>query len=297
MAASGADALFDIIRQKQDLQGYRDRHWTGSLADYVEVVVSNPKVARNAYQRLYDMVLSHGIMEYAKHHEKYVHYRLFDDPMDGGRDAVFGLDVPLMRLVQNLKSAAHGYGTEKRILLLHGPVGSSKSTICRLLKKGLEVYSNGKDGALYTFGWRADLASSAPDGVQWCPMHEDPLHLVPLESQEAIYFELNRQTGPKDYRIAPTGGLCPFCRKTYQDLVMGYEGSWERTMRHVVVRRLILSEKDRVGIGTFQPKDEKNQDSTELTGDSTTGRSPSTAPTPTRGRSTSTASSTSPTAA
>jgi serine protein kinase len=38
-------------------------------------------------------------------------------------------------------------------------------------------------------------------------------------------------------------------------------------MRHIRVRRLILSEKDRVGIGTFQPKDEKNQDSTELTGD------------------------------
>ena len=32
-------------------------------------------------------------------------------------------------------------------------------------------------------------------------------------------------------------------------------------------RRLVLSERDRVGIGTFQPKDEKNQDSTELTGD------------------------------
>jgi serine protein kinase len=30
---------------------------------------------------------------------------------------------------------------------------------------------------------------------------------------------------------------------------------------------LTLSEKDRIGIGTFQPKDEKNQDSTELTGD------------------------------
>ncbi len=35
----------------------------------------------------------------------------------------------------------------------------------------------------------------------------------------------------------------------------------------VRVKRLILSEKDRIGIGTFQPKDEKNQDSTELTGD------------------------------
>ncbi|MGH7150925.1 MAG: PrkA family serine protein kinase, partial [Planctomycetota bacterium] len=38
-------------------------------------------------------------------------------------------------------------------------------------------------------------------------------------------------------------------------------------IKHVKVRRLVLSEKDRVGIGTFQPKDEKNQDSTELTGD------------------------------
>jgi serine protein kinase len=38
-------------------------------------------------------------------------------------------------------------------------------------------------------------------------------------------------------------------------------------MQHVRVRRLVLSEQDRVGIGTFQPKDEKNQDSTELTGD------------------------------
>ncbi|HLG42439.1 MAG TPA: serine protein kinase, partial [Planctomycetota bacterium] len=44
-------------------------------------------------------------------------------------------------------------------------------------------------------------------------------------------------------------------------------GDWQEMLKHVSVRRLFLSEKDRVGIGTFQPKDEKNQDSTELTGD------------------------------
>ena len=38
-------------------------------------------------------------------------------------------------------------------------------------------------------------------------------------------------------------------------------------LEEVKVYRLILSEQDRIGIGTFQPKDEKNQDSTELTGD------------------------------
>ena len=267
MAVAGADVLLNLIKQKQDLQGYRERHWTGALSDYMEVVMANPRVARNGYQRLYDMILAHGTVEYTKHHEKYVHYKLFDDPIDGGKDAVFGLDSALMRLVHNVKSAAFGYGTEKRILLLHGPVGSSKSTICRLLKKGTEIYSNQKEGALYTYGWKSDPASPGLEGVSWCPMHEDPLHLIPLESQEAVYSELNRRLNARDYRIANTGNLCPFCRKTYQDLMTGYEGNWEKAMRHIVVRRLILSEKDRVGIGTFQPKDEKNQDSTELTGD------------------------------
>jgi len=46
-----------------------------------------------------------------------------------------------------------------------------------------------------------------------------------------------------------------------------YDGDWSKVMQHVRVKRLLLSEQDRVGIGTFQPKDEKNQDSTELTGD------------------------------
>ncbi len=267
MATTGADALLSIVKQKQDLQGYRERHWAGTLEDYLGIVMASPKVARNAYQRLYDMVLSYGFSDYTRHHERYVHYRIFDDPIDNGRDAVFGLDAPLMRLVHNVKSAAFGYGTEKRILLLHGPVGSSKSTICRLLKKGLEVYSVTKEGALYTFGWRLDLAAGGADAVQWCPMHEEPLHLVPLESQEAVYAEINRRLEGRDYRIFPTGNLCPYCRKTYQDLMTGYEGSWDKVMRHVVVKRLMLSEKDRVGVGTFQPKDEKNQDSTELTGD------------------------------
>jgi serine protein kinase len=267
MEVAGPEALLDIIRRKQDLQGYRERHWTGGFADYVEIVLARPKVARNSYQRLYDMILSHGVTEETRHHEKHSHYHLFDDPIDGGRDAVFGLDAPIMRLVNNVKSAAFGYGTEKRILLLHGPVGSSKSTLARILKKGLEVYSTQKDGALYAYGWRMDLATTGLDCIQWCPMHEEPLHLVPLEAQEAIYAEINRRTDGRDYRIAPTGNLCPFCRKIYQDLLTQYSGNWERVIRHVAVKRLILSEKDRVGIGTFQPKDEKNQDSTELTGD------------------------------
>ena len=73
----------------------------------------------------------------------------FSDPFDNGKDAVFGLDISLMKLVNVFKAAAYRYGPEKRVILLHGPVGSSKSTIARLLKKGLEAYSRTKEGELF----------------------------------------------------------------------------------------------------------------------------------------------------
>jgi serine protein kinase len=53
----------------------------------------------------------------------------------------------------------------------------------------------------------------------------------------------------------------------YYQRLKKYDGDWTRVIQDVRVKRVILSEKDRVGIGTFQPKDEKNQDATELTGD------------------------------
>jgi serine protein kinase len=63
------------------------------------------------------------------------------------------------------------------------------------------------------------------------------------------------------------GEVNPACRMIFKELMRHHQGDFEKVMGHVRVRRLLLSEQDRVGIGTFQPKDEKNQDSTELTGD------------------------------
>src|SRR6185369_10925665 len=90
-------------------------------------------------------------------------------------------------------SAAEGYGTDKRILLLHGPVGSSKSTIARLLKKGIEAYSKTDAGALYSFSWMLDehAGAVATDHEFICPMHEEPLLLVPREARADILGKLN----------------------------------------------------------------------------------------------------------
>src|SRR4029079_5309079 len=152
-------SLVGQIAELQNLKTYKELSWEGSFEDYLELVRKNPHTTRNAFQRLYDMVLSHGSEEYIDNKKKIVRYNFFKDPEGGGKDAVFGLDIPLMRLMNVLKAAAQGYGPEKRVILLHGPVGSSKSTIVRLLKKGLEAYSRTPEGALFTFRW-LNLAST-----------------------------------------------------------------------------------------------------------------------------------------
>src|SRR5947207_6796638 len=130
------------------------------------------------------MILGQGTEEVIVNKEKTLRYKFFEDRDNQGQDAIFGLEKTLLNLVNILKSAAHRYGTERRVLLLHGPVGSSKSTIARLLKKGLEAYSKTDEGALYTYGWREEGLDGA-DTYADCPMHEEPLHLVPLEHRQA----------------------------------------------------------------------------------------------------------------
>jgi serine protein kinase len=254
-------SILDKIGQLQDVDSFRDLHWDGSFEDYLEIARQDPSVTRTAYQRIYDMLVSYGFEEYTRNRETLVHYNFFDDPFDDGRDAVFGLDKPLMELVRIFQSAARRYGTERRVLLLHGPVGTAKSTIVRLLKKGLEHYSRTETGRLYSYYWNLGEGERMD-----CPMHEEPLHLIPMELRSAVLGELNDgQDGNRCIEIE--GELCPACRFIFNQLLEEANGNWLEVVKKVRVKRLLLSEKDRVGIGTFQPKDEKNQDSTELTGD------------------------------
>jgi serine protein kinase len=255
--------ILGMIAELQDLERYREQNWEGSFSEYLDIVRERPAVTRNAYQRLYDMILSFGTDTYTEYKKPIVRYKFFDDPIEHGKDAVFGIDVHLMKLVNVLKSAALGLGPERRVILLHGPVGSAKSTIVRLFKKGLEWYSRQPEGAMYTFSWHL------PDGtVVNSPLNEDPLRLVPLEMRSQVLEELNRNVqGKGKYPIFIEGDLDPVSRYLYREGLKETGGDWVKLVERIRVRRLLLSEKDRVGVGTFQPKDEKNQDSTELTGD------------------------------
>lgn len=275
MSTPNGSALMDFLGTIQDQKQFQTLNWRGTFANYLDLVTQDPKVARNAFQRIYDMIMSYGTEEFIDAKKRLIRYRFFSDQTFDGDDAIFGLEIPLMRLVNFFKGAAKGYGTEKRVLLLHGPVGSSKSTIVRRLKKGLEHYSKTDEGALYTYDWymgtiedHANFDWRQVPEADWekCPMHEEPLHLVPLDHREQFLATLNAGRSEDD-QVKIVGDLCPVCRFHFRELMRRYDGNWMQVIHHIRVRRLLFSEQDRVGIGTFQPKDEKNQDSTELTGD------------------------------
>ena len=260
--------LLNFVAELQSPKSFQELHWEGSFGDYLDIVKENPNVARNAFQRMHDMIMSYGTSQFNEYKKEITHYRFFEDPIDNGKDAVFGLDVHLMKLVNFLRSASLGYGTEKRVLLLHGPVGSAKSTIARLLKKGVERYSYTPEGALYTFKFIDDPKHGlvGATGEMKSPMNEDPLLLIPEAARGAFQEEIN--SGKKgNYKLKIKGELSPPMRMIFRELMARYKGDFTKVAEHVKVSRFMLSEKDRIGIGTFQPKDEKNQDSTELTGD------------------------------
>lgn len=200
--------------------------WNGSFADYVEIVRTHPNVARTAHARVYDMIAWHGIQE----EEGKKRYTFFEE-------GIYGLEKTMERLVEEyFHSAAKRLDVRKRVLLLMGPVSGGKSTIVTMLKRGLERYSRSDEGAIY--------------GIKGCPMHEEPLHLIPQELRPEIEKELG---------VKIEGNLCPSCH-------MRLETEYSSNIQAVEVERVLLSEDRRVGIGTFSPSDPKSQDIADLTG-------------------------------
>ncbi|MDO8494264.1 MAG: serine protein kinase, partial [Deltaproteobacteria bacterium] len=108
--------LLDQLNRWKVKKVDQDLTWQGSFTDYIKIVEENPKVARSAFQRIYDMILTYGFEEYTEYKKKIVHYKFFEDPLDQGKDALFGIDLPLMKLVNVFQAAARRYGPEKRII-------------------------------------------------------------------------------------------------------------------------------------------------------------------------------------
>jgi len=222
---------FNITERLESLRREHEAlQWEGTFRDYFELVAQQPRIAQLSHARINDMIHAAGVEKLNEGaRDEIARYNFFASEL-------YGIEEPIARIVEYFKSAAQRLEVRKRILLLMGPVGGGKSTIVTMLKRGLEDWTRADEGAVYS--------------IKDCPMHEEALHLIPHELRPEI---------EKHYGIYIEGDLCPQCRYVLEHT---YGGRHE----DVKVQRILFSEKNRVGIGTFAPSDPKSQDITELTG-------------------------------
>ncbi|KKM26603.1 hypothetical protein LCGC14_1583140 [marine sediment metagenome] len=229
----------DVLEEKNifsDIEEYTKnidtKEWNGSIKDYIPMVQKNPKLGQLSHSRVLDMIESAGIEFGEKDVNKLnPRYNFFDKDL-------FGVHRPLGKIVKYLKAAASGSQVGRRILLLYGPTSSGKSQLATLLKNGLEEFTRTEEGAIYAI---AD-----------CPIHQNPLDVVP----HALRTKFREDYGIK---IDPLARPCPVCQFNLGDK---YKDNW----LSMPVKRIFLSETNRIGIGTFLPGDVKSQSITELVG-------------------------------
>jgi serine protein kinase len=224
-AMNTSDFLKQVEEQRSQEKGLV---WEGTFSDYLELVSKQPQIADLAHARLFNMITSAGMEETGEGLPR--RYKFFTEEL-------YGVERTLQQLVEEyLNPASRRLDIRKRILMLVGPVGGGKSTLVTLVKRGLQNYSKTDPGATYA--------------IKGCPMHEEPLHLIPDEL---------RPDFKRNFGVYIEGDLCPVCRYRL-------DHEWEGNIDKVPVQRIVLSEKNRVGVGTFKPADPKSQDVAELTG-------------------------------
>jgi serine protein kinase len=249
-----------------------DLRRTRSFDWYLEELYDDPKIARNAHQRVADMFDYYGTTY--DEDEGVVEYELAaEDPLGDGENTFYGrvIHEAIHEFVNKVKSGARGLGPEKRIKLLLGPVGSGKSDFDRQVRRYYEDYTTREAGRMYTFRWTGlcDILhdQDPADDVVRSPMNQDPIVLLPVEQRQQVIDDLNERLDAP-YTIRNEQALDPASEFYMDKLLEHYDDDLQQVLEnHVEVIRLLADENKRQAIETFEPKDKKNQDETELTGD------------------------------
>ena len=254
-----------------------------SFEEYLSLFLQNPRAqARNAAQYLKDTIDSFGSEPVSHPTGTIRRFKIFDrvgDERDGRVAGQEEVHNALYRLIGNFVRA----GRVNKLILMHGPNGSAKSSIVDALKRGMELYSRQPAGALYHVNWvfpseklvkgsigfgeklaaQGELASYAHlDAEQIevrlaCEMKDHPLFVVPRDERKKL-LEQALGSGGKDDFVLPDylleGELCHKCRKVYSALLSVNAGDYLKLLRHVQIERFYISRRYQMGTVTVEPQ-------------------------------------------
>lgn len=284
-----------------------------SYHEYLDIAATHPaRHTRDAARYLRDTFDHYGSYMVERPWGEVRRYRLFDLSFEGTgqtddegapelrSDHLVGheyIQKALYRILQGFVRE----GRANRLVLLHGPNGSAKSTLTRCLMRALEHYSAQDEGALYRFSWifprgsdgkgigfgstsegpkagesYAHLPDERIDVKLPSSLREHPLLLLPRDERSRFITSLYEQGGVED--PAPDslwrGRLGHKSRQIFEALLTAYRGDLDRVLAHVQVERWYISRRYRTGAVTIGPQMAVDASERQITADRTLGSLP-----------------------
>jgi len=271
--------------------GFAERRSLLSFDDYLDLFGRAPRAqARSSAQYLRDVIDHFGTVEVPVPWGKERRFRIFD--LDFAPEAravrVAGQEEVQSAIYRVLGNFVRS-GRVNKLVLLHGPNGSAKTSIVGALMRGMEAYSRLPEGALYRFSWVfpsekrvkgggtvgfgqggdwgdlpsfAQLEGDALDARLVCPLKDHPLFLVPRRERRKLLEEKCHPIQPEgagegDFVLAEyvaDGELCHFCQKIFEALLASYRGDYLKVLRHVQVERFYVSPRYQEAAVTVEPQ-------------------------------------------
>jgi len=280
MSKSAEERLLDLAREVKT--SFDQQRRVLSFDQYLSEAMARPKVlCRDAGRYVKDMLEFYGQERVVGVRGEEQRYRLFDLPFlpagEGESDGLVGQETVQGELVRALGNFVR-VGAPNRVILLHGPNGSAKSTTAGCLLRALEHYSNQDEGAVYHYDWvfpkkrtvrgaigfggrsstptlesYAHLPDEELDARVRIEVRDHPLFLLPHEARRRLLVDLLGSESAVP-RWLLTGSLCDKSQKIFQALLGSYEGAMEEVLRHVRVERVLFSRRYRVGAVTLGPE-------------------------------------------
>ncbi len=272
-----------------------------SFSEYLSLVVAEPtRQLRTSTQYIVDCFDHYGASEVKYPWGEVRRFHLFDSPFAAGEDRLFGQEHVQNTVYRTLRSFVQD-GRPNKLILLHGPNGSAKSTFIRCLGRALEHYSTLEEGALYRFSWIFPAAKStkgglgfgskdgeieAMDSFAYLPddrvdarigdeLRDHPLLLIPLEERQKLIGSLDvtgGKPGPGGFNVGDYlrgGSLSPKNRAIYDALLASYNGDYIQVLRHIRIERFEISHRYRVGWVTVEPQLSVDATERQVTADRT----------------------------
>jgi predicted Ser/Thr protein kinase len=284
----------DVASQVTAIAGHVEQRFRASrrvlsFAEFLELFGAEPvRYSRDASRYLRDVFDHYGTTTVRHPWGEFKRFKLFDQPWETAegrtqpRGSLIGQELVQEEIYRALSNFARE-GRPNRLVLLHGPNGSAKSTIAACIMAALENYSTLDEGALYRFHWvfpsqktvrgslgfGAEKAASSKGAASYAHLSDEdidvkllvevrdhPLFLIPVPDRqkmlEAAYERAGATEPPNDWIMR--GQLSHKSQQVFEALLSSYDGSYTGVLKHVQVERYYVSRRYRVGAVTVGPQ-------------------------------------------